>query len=116
MAHRVLILLFFFFNDTATTEIYTLSLHDALPIYRLGDLISIKIKSAGRIEEKLRIGIARGELPGDVFVRRRDNTRGNGGGSEEHTSELQSRLHLVCRLLLEKKKKIHLAEEPLSIQ
>src|SRR5579872_7628896 len=73
---------FFFFNDTATTEIYTLSLHDALPI---------------------------------SLLRARDAPRGhhatpratNAKRSEEHTSELQSRPHLVCRLLLEKKKKKH---------
>src|SRR5215475_15371194 len=77
----------FFFNDTATTEIYTLSLHDALPILfpvlegmlrrRGGDL-------SGGQQQQLAIGRAR---------------------SEEHTSELQSREKLVCRLLLEKKKK-----------
>src|SRR2546429_3408856 len=73
--------LFFFFNDTATTEIYTLSLHDALPI-------SHGPGRAGR----------RASFPG---------TRTAGPGrSEEHTSELQSRLHLVCRLLLEKKNKV----------
>src|ERR1035438_10929844 len=70
--------LFFFFNDTATTEIYTLSLHDALPISR-------------------RCGIDRhGVHP--ISSHRH-------GRSEEHTSELQSLRHLVCRLLLEKKKK-----------
>src|SRR5687768_17949498 len=79
----------FFFNDTMTTEIYTLSLHDALPICQLHG-------GAGhphrRGADVLRPGRGRGALP-----RRR-------GRSEEHTSELQSRLHLVCRLLLEKKK------------
>src|SRR5216683_7505254 len=70
--------LFFFFNDTATTEIYTLSLHDALPIF-------VEVAGPG------------GEVPGEP---------GELGtaGSEEHTSELQSRSELVCRLLLEKKK------------
>src|SRR2546422_6423736 len=78
---------FFFFNDTATTEIYTLSLHDALPI------------SAGTGAAAVRCGneVARTPQPGEI---RRSLMR-----SEEHTSELQSRLHLVCRLLLEKKKK-----------
>src|SRR3989442_4692749 len=72
--------IFFFFNDTATTEIYTLSLHDALPILYLD-----------------RWNRGRG------FCRRsRDCAIGD--RSEEHTSELQSRPHLVCRLLLEKKK------------
>src|SRR2546429_9114761 len=72
---------FFFFNDTATTEIYTLSLHDALPICAKRCLL------LGRQDSGL-YEIA-------IFLYR----------SEEHTSELQSRLHLVCRLLLEKKKK-----------
>src|SRR5437899_8056904 len=71
----------FFFNDTATTEIYTLSLHDALPI--LGGW------PTGR----------RGAAPFGF--------KGAGARSEEHTSELQSLRHLVCRLLLEKKKKIY---------
>src|SRR5476649_3085177 len=70
---------FFFFNDTATTEIYTLSLHDALPICRRS--------SASRFERPDRAGPSH---------RRR---------SEEHTSEFQSHSDLVCRLLLEKKKK-----------
>src|SRR2546422_5560266 len=91
--HRCVILFFFFFfNDTATTEIYTLSLHDALPIseppeppdpaeppYRNRCITSDWTPLAASRESGLR--------------------------SEEHTSELQSRLHLVCRLLLEKKKK-----------
>src|SRR2546422_5483955 len=79
--------LFFFFNDTATTEIYTLSLHDALPIsfdYR-GNVTVVRADGS--------------RLEGYVFNRNRDVR------SEEHTSELQSRLHLVCRLLLEKKKR-----------
>src|SRR6202000_3580292 len=69
----------FFFNDTATTEIYTLSLHDALPI------------CVGRRE------IARA-------FKIKDDDRRRIIRSEEHTSELQSPVHLVCRLLLEKKK------------
>src|SRR5258707_7373697 len=90
-------LLFFFFNDTATTEIYTLSLHDALPISRhrpatpRGGCLSARTDRAARLERR-REG-ARGRLPGRRAVR-----------SEEHTSELQSRQYLVCRLLLEKKK------------
>src|SRR2546425_10893828 len=81
--------LFFFFNDTATTEIYTLSLHDALPI-------SCPAGSRRR-SARPRAGPAR----------RRDRTRSCRCGqerSEEHTSELQSLAYLVCRLLLEKKK------------
>src|SRR5271157_6642746 len=69
---------FFFFNDTATTEIYTLSLHDALPIWA----------------QTFRHVYPCWPLTWDTSAR-----------SEEHTSELQSRPHLVCRLLLEKKKK-----------
>src|SRR2546422_4467898 len=75
----------FFFNDTATTEIYTLSLHDALPI-------------SGRR------GFERPDRAGGRRKRRDHGSRNDGARSEEHTSELQSRLHLVCRLLLEKKK------------
>src|SRR2546429_8867046 len=86
-------LLFFFFNDTATTEIYTLSLHDALPIL---------IRDAHGAEQVLLL--ERGQLlralEQKVELGRQGRRR-----SEEHTSELQSRLHLVCRLLLEKKKK-----------
>src|SRR2546429_8860786 len=80
---------FFFFNDTATTEIYTLSLHDALPICALEPRYprSVAVTSKGPAFEGTR--------------------RPHGRRSEEHTSELQSRLHLVCRLLLEKKKKKH---------
>src|SRR5436305_13785892 len=82
-----LFFLLFFFNDTATTEIYTLSLHDALPICT-----------------RVRTRRCRCRRP-----RSRDRVRHDPrpirGRSEEHTSELQSRPHLVCRLLLEKKKK-----------
>src|SRR2546421_2756266 len=77
---------FFFFNDTATTEIYTLSLHDALPIYALGTA------NANR-------------LLGEINMRRGQLSYAN-SRSEEHTSELQSRSDLVCRLLLEKKKDV----------
>src|SRR2546430_9526039 len=81
--------MFFFFNDTATTEIYTLSLHDALPISLL-------------LVERLP-RTSTGKLP---QVRRRQRPQ-RLLRSEEHTSELQSQSNLVCRLLLEKKKKIH---------
>src|SRR2546428_13848454 len=87
---------FFFFNDTATTEIYTLSLHDALPISA-----SVGARRRGGGPR----GAARhaaGRSRGRPAVRRR---RGGRTRSEEHTSELQSRSDLVCRLLLEKKKK-----------
>src|SRR2546425_1966875 len=89
MAH----LLFFFFNDTATTEIYTLSLHDALPISRSASsrrcsrramAISVSTRASSRTPSTSRAtSLSR---------------------SEEHTSELQSLAYLVCRLLLEKKK------------
>src|SRR3712207_8414610 len=91
---------FIFFNDTATTEIYTLSLHDALPI--LHACIS---QCLGIVDRALTNGCEtapahvlqcdRNQKPDDGFKR-----------SEEHTSELQSRQYLVCRLLLEKKKQI----------
>src|SRR6266567_9487012 len=78
-------LFFFFFNDTATTEIYTLSLHDALPISARGR----SLPRTGSSSSPCR-SIARAPIP---------------PRSEEHTSELQSQSNLVCRLLLEKKKK-----------
>src|SRR5205814_10439016 len=81
--------IFFFFNATATTEIYTLSLHDALPIWSSTTETSLCWpKSAGG-------GAARSRIDPSTRTRAR---------SEEHTSELQSLRHLVCRLLLEKKK------------
>src|SRR3712207_9389369 len=89
---------FFFFNDTATTEIYTLSLHDALPIS------SCVRRPTRRPAARPQIGTRRAAPP--VPSSNRDTaTRSRGGRSEEHTSELQSRQYLVCRLLLEKKKK-----------
>src|SRR5256885_13085931 len=82
------IFIFFFFNDTATTEIYTLSLHDALPISGTRvDVLCLPDAPPGRI--------AVGTVHHVAFRR-----------SEEHTSELQSPCNLVCRLLLEKKKNI----------
>src|SRR5205809_7423848 len=75
--------LFFFFKDTPPTEIYTLSLHDALPISPT----------------------IRGSSASEAAVTARSPRASDAARSEEHTSELQSRLHLVCRLLLEKKKK-----------
>src|SRR2546422_7312922 len=86
---------FFFFNDTATTEIYTLSLHDALPI-----------SAPPRLPETPPATASRSSAPrsGSTSIRPTPE-RSLHSRSEEHTSELQSRLHLVCRLLLEKKKK-----------
>src|SRR2546422_1265336 len=100
------ILIFFFFNDTATTEIYTLSLHDALPISSVGPAqerpSEPKTHSPPALEFRLQetFEASRNLLKGGTVVAHRLLR------SEEHTSELQSRLHLVCRLLLEKKKKI----------
>src|SRR3712207_7797495 len=96
MTHSLLSF-FFFFNDTATTEIYTLSLHDALPIYLLLD---VRLP-AGHGPGLGGRGLAGARLPPGGHRRAHDAQRGR---SEEHTSELQSRQYLVCRLLLEKKK------------
>src|SRR5256885_10443412 len=89
-----LFLFFFFFNDTATTEIYTLSLHDALPIYDFGVGFGVH-HDAG-------LGADFDEV-GDIEVAGDADLAGI-ARSEEHTSELQSPCNLVCRLLLEKKK------------
>src|SRR3712207_7787079 len=93
---------FFFFNDTATTEIYTLSLHDALPI---SGPSACRRSTWGRCARR---GASRGWwTPRRTRRRRRCPSRCfpcPGRRSEEHTSELQSRQYLVCRLLLEKKK------------
>src|SRR5437764_12707742 len=78
---------FFFFNDTATTEIYTLSLHDALPIF-----LATHLKRSQTEQNRKNAGCR--------FHEKHATRR-----SEEHTSELQSPMYLVCRLLLEKKKK-----------
>src|SRR5256885_14987361 len=86
---------FFFFNDTATTEIYTLSLHDALPISKG----ALQIRWPRRLRPQ---GRARGSAESDSAKSHRNfDLRCR---SEEHTSELQSPCNLVCRLLLEKKK------------
>src|SRR3712207_6957201 len=92
---------FFFFNDTATTEIYTLSLHDALPIFVLRGV-------ARRLQTAVRPSDTVARLGGDEFVVLVEQADPDAvealARSEEHTSELQSRQYLVCRLLLEKKK------------
>src|SRR3712207_9248632 len=96
---------FFFFNDTATTEIYTLSLHDALPIY-------LEVERRAQLREE-HVGVVgpppAAAWPGSIAAssgRRTGSTPRScpPSRSEEHTSELQSRQYLVCRLLLEKKK------------
>src|SRR5258708_15186015 len=89
---------FFFFNDTATTEIYTLSLHHALPI-SMSELRLEELPMLDDRTEAYRILREAGPL-----VRR----------SEEHTSELQSPDHLVCRLLLEKKKLLDFTDQSLD--
>src|SRR5256885_10496882 len=86
------LLYFFFFNDTATTEIYTLSLHDALPISSISGFDFQPARS-----RSLLVNVASFKMSKPPRLRR----------SEEHTSELQSPCNLVCRLLLEKKKKIN---------
>src|SRR3712207_7118109 len=103
---------FFFFNDTATTEIYTLSLHDALPIYG---------HQPGGDEDDVPPGAQLGGLaelePVVVLVEhRRHRAPQQTERSEEHTSELQSRQYLVCRLLLEKKKKYRYLYDSPTIQ
>src|SRR2546426_7090174 len=99
-------MVFFFFNDTATTEIYTLSLHDALPIFAVGVVVR-QLEVAARAELHGDFGehVLRWEMP----VRRPERARFK-VRSEEHTSELQSPCNLVCRLLLEKKN-----QDPLSL-
>src|SRR3712207_7057195 len=97
----------FFFNDTATTEIYTLSLHDALPIcsdaYHRRSPFPRKVYTEQVAAVLERSG---GQLVRHVLARKPVSRTGDARHrSEEHTSELQSRQYLVCRLLLEKKKK-----------
>ena len=120
----VVVVVFFFFNDTATTEIYTLSLHDALPIsFPIADLYRVHPKQyvdflQSAYEDWKQLGYAEealapysrdtlkpydrhtGDVPQDFMARLIYHTL----RSEEHTSELQSPMYLVCRLLLEKKK------------
>src|SRR2546427_7353626 len=96
---------FFFFNDTATTEIYTLSLHDALPIF-FGAAAFFAAGTAAVFLAAALLAVAAVFLTGLVAIRRGLRRFDQGPGrSEEHTSELQSQSNLVCRLLLEKKKK-----------
>src|SRR5438270_13838246 len=96
---RTPFIFFFFFNDTPPTEIYTLSLHDALPISDSREVVvgrrASRVPEAGSLEDRLR----------------ERNVR-----SEEHTSELQSQSNLVCRLLLEKKKNVYYRSQILQNQ
>src|SRR5690348_18509943 len=91
-----ILMFFFFFYDTSTTEIYTLSLHDALPISTRSSSASMIVPSTGSAVRASYLQLSR------ATQRPRYSSR-----SEEHTSELQSPVHLVCRLLLEKKKYIY---------
>src|SRR3712207_7580286 len=103
----------FFFNDTATTEIYTLSLHDALPIFAMPTTSSappsIPSTSESRSSPYLRCSNSITHTPtsadGTLPTASHSDIARCTVRSEEHTSELQSRQYLVCRLLLEKKKK-----------
>src|SRR3712207_8658715 len=102
---------FFFFNDTATTEIYTLSLHDALPIWESSiDATTsskrLRIKTIPAVSTATSVPPC-SEIPTSAWAR--------AGRSEEHTSELQSRQYLVCRLLLEKKKTCRIYISPTLI-
>src|SRR5690554_1938569 len=92
---------FFFFNDTATTEIYTLSLHDALPIFNIRYLNLDLITQIDYIFGSFHVAVIHARDVEQPFLAGKHFDR-----SEEHTSELQSRPHLVCRLLLEKKNKL----------
>src|SRR3712207_8276330 len=96
--------MFFFFNDTATTEIYTLALHDALPICHHADHHRdhdqpLRTPAPGGREDRPLTD----EPAGQRDAGKAEHEQGE--RSEEHTSELQSRQYLVCRLLLEKKKR-----------
>src|SRR2546430_12152868 len=105
---------FFFFNDTATTEIYTLSLHDALPICmdrRVRSILELLdaewVRQVCVTELAQRVGLGRSRLEHLFKVHAKTTIRDfvREHRSEEHTSELQSQSNLVCRLLLEKKKR-----------
>src|SRR5258708_14601193 len=107
MTRRPLTSSFFFFNDTATTEIYTLSLHDALPI-----CVSLNFQffryATPLIQGEVTVPYDNG-LPAYAKLTKESVNKTR---SEEHTSELQSPDHLVCRLLLEKKKDTEMKNDP----
>src|SRR5256885_10247102 len=109
---RLTSVFFFFFNDTATTEIYTLSLHDALPICPECVQGRAQPRPKKHFSQRRRQDHATANAPDTASAAARgpshpgpDHRAGRLGRSEEHTSELQSPCNLVCRLLLEKKKK-----------
>src|SRR5687767_15621650 len=108
---RDMFVMFFFFNDTAPTEIYTLSLHDALPILRDVDSgVEARHDEGGGDD-----GACQAAAPGVVALCAEAQVRIE-MRSEEHTSELQSLAYLVCRLLLEKKKKNPMKDHDLDTQ
>src|SRR5256885_8352512 len=95
---------FFFFNDTATTEIYTLSLHDALPIWRITAVPCDAIRRRGNVFSNA-MKPATSAIHAMLMMPNANSAAMSAQQrSEEHTSELQSPCNLVCRLLLEKKK------------
>src|SRR3712207_8318655 len=96
-------MLLFFFNDTATTEIYTLSLHDALPISQPSSASARSCSTVSTPSAQALSPSPRASSAIDWTISRQSREWGR-SRSEEHTSELQSRQYLVCRLLLEKKK------------
>src|SRR5256886_2992162 len=114
---RPILLSFFFFNDTATTEIYTLSLHDALPISPT--IVATALPFNSQPWKGLFIDLLAPAFLSNTQSRSGSNTVTSASTptlkvpfrSEEHTSELQSQSNLVCRLLLEKKKKINNQED-----
>src|SRR5689334_24802404 len=113
MLSRYLDTIFFLYNDTAITEIYTLSLHDALPILEkyLAAAKTIVTKAVPSVPGVPAEQVVAGrDFTGNIGEITRTN-RSPMARSEEHTSELQSQFHLVCRLLIEKKKNHHTLTE-----
>src|SRR5688572_32408717 len=112
-AYVLLCSVFFFFNVTATTEIYTLSLHDALPIFsfikKCPNILPI-LSDQFHYPEDVVVPLGPGPAPEAPLPREKPSR------SEEHTSELQSQSNLVCRLLLEKKKKKYTYPTPMNTQ
>src|SRR5438876_7744157 len=98
--------MYFFFNDTATTEIYTLSLHDALPISGAAK-VTVKVAVVFPLSPSVTVTSLMVRFGGVLPVQLLAGEPELRGRSEEHTSELQSPVHLVCRLLLEKKKYVY---------
>src|SRR3712207_7875172 len=106
----------FFFNDTATTEIYTLSLHDALPIsgsdIKVFELMAPLVDTPFAKDVNSDAKVPPAEVADALLTNLEQDVLGmHVGRSEEHTSELQSRQYLVCRLLLEKKKNTPRSED-----